>query len=67
MSNHSQNRLQFFGWIIFVLSALFFIASSIRAEDPVSLVGGALFLAACFVFMIPLLVGNKSALKSEDT
>ncbi len=50
-----HDRFQLLGWVLFVLSALFFIASSIRAGDMVSLVGGLLFLFACFVFLIPLI------------
>lgn len=55
MSRQTQLRLQLCGWILFVFSALFFMASSLRAGDPVSLIGGLLFLLACFVFMLPLL------------
>jgi len=54
MSQTMQRRYQLWGWILFILSAIFFIASSIRADDPVSLVGGLLFLVACFVFLAPL-------------
>ena len=55
MSQTTQQRFQLWGWVLFILSAVFFMASSIRAEDPVSLIGGALFLVACFVFLVPLL------------
>ena len=55
MSQALSHRFQLWGWIIFIFSALFFMASSIRAEDPVSLIGGALFLLACFVFLVPLI------------
>ena len=41
--------------ILFVLSSLCYIASSIRAGDPVSLAGGVFFLVACLVFLVPLL------------
>ena len=61
MSQATQNRFQLWGWILFVGSALFFMISSIRAGDPVSLAGGALFLVACFVFMAPLLAGRETA------
>ena len=54
MSMTTQHRFQLWGWILFVFSAIFFIVSSLRAGDPVSLVGGLLFLLACFVFLVPL-------------
>ena len=54
MSQPLHHRLQLWGWILFIFSALFFIASSIRAGDPLSLLGGLLFLVACFVFLVPL-------------
>jgi hypothetical protein len=60
MSQHAQHRYQLWGWILFIGSAIFFMAASIRADDPVSLIGGALFLVACFVFLIPLLAELKN-------
>lgn len=50
-----QRNYQLTGWILFIFSALFFIASSIRAGDMISLMGGLLFLFACFVFLVPLI------------
>ena len=72
MSKRNRNLFQLCGWILFVLSALFFIASSIRAGDPISLLGGILFLLACFVFMWPLLIElgislNSSSLPRTDS
>jgi hypothetical protein len=46
-------RIQILGWILFIVSALAFIVSSIRSGDTVGLIGGAFFLLACFVFLIP--------------
>ncbi len=54
MSRISQLRYQLAGWILFVLSALGFIASSLRAGDGLALAGGLLFLVACFAFIAPL-------------
>ncbi len=39
------------GWLLFVLSALFFIASSIRNGDVIGLLGGVFFLLACVAFL----------------
>ena len=36
---------------MFVISALFFMASSIRAGDVVGLLGGIFFLLACVAFL----------------
>jgi len=47
------------GWILFSVSALFFIAASIRAGDMFALAGGVLFLIACGVFLVPLLRNRK--------
>ena len=55
MSQPLHHRFQLWGWILFIFSAAFFMASSIRAGDPISLIGGLLFLVACFVFLVPLL------------
>ena len=47
------------GWVLFVVSALFFIASSIRAGDVVGLLGGVFFLLACAAFLVSYAGGNK--------
>jgi hypothetical protein len=64
MSQPLSHRFQLWGWIIFIFSALFFMTSSIRAEDPLSLAGGALFLLACFVFLVPLVAELKESSSS---
>ena len=66
MKSINQHRFQLLGWVLFVFSALFFITSSIRAGDLVSLIGGLLFLFACFVFLIPLVSTMQSAATPED-
>jgi len=67
MTSINQNRFQLLGWVLFVFSAVFFITSSYRAGDLVSLIGGLLFLFACFVFLIPLVstMRSSTALNSE--
>ncbi len=55
MIKNVQHQFQLCGWILFVFSAIFFVISSIRAGDPISLIGGILFLVACLVFLVPLL------------
>ena len=66
MPHHVQHRYQLWGWILFIGSAIFFMAASIRADDPVSLIGGALFLVACFVFLVPLLAELKASVSSSS-
>ena len=67
MSQPLHHRFQLWGWILFIFSALFFIASSIRAGDPLSLLGGLLFLVACFVFLVPLIAELRAETSSLST
>jgi hypothetical protein len=48
-----DKRHDFLGWMLFVVSAAFFMASSIRAGDVVGLLGGVFFLFACVAFLVP--------------
>lgn len=48
-----NNTINLIGWILFVFSALAFIASSLRSGDTAGLVGGIFFLVACLIFIIP--------------
>jgi hypothetical protein len=50
-----ERRFQLWGWGLFVLCALFYMAASARAGDVLTLVGSVVFLVACFIFIIPLL------------
>lgn len=47
-------RYQLTGWILFVLCALFFAASSLKNQDTLAFIGSVVFLVACIVFLIPL-------------
>jgi len=47
------------GWLLFVVCALFFIASAVKNQDILTLIGGILFLLACVVFLIPLCVSSR--------
>ena len=46
-------KCQILGWVLFIVSACAFIASSLRSGDMLGLIGGVFFLVACFVFLIP--------------
>ena len=48
-----ERKCQIWGWLLFVISAIFFIATSLRAGDMLGLLGGLFFLIACLVFLIP--------------
>jgi hypothetical protein len=54
-------KCQVLGWILFILSALAFIASSIRSGDLYGLVGGVFFLVACFVFLVPFGISTSKS------
>jgi hypothetical protein len=49
-----EMKFNLWGWILFVVCALFFIASSLQGRNILGLVGSIIFLIACFVFLYPL-------------
>ena len=51
----SDRAVEILGWILFVLSALGFIVSSVRSGDLPGLAGGVFFLAGCLAFLLALL------------
>jgi len=53
-------KYQFWGWILFIVCAFIFIASSIRMGDVLMLIGSLFFLVACFLFIVPLLPKLRS-------
>ena len=55
-----DKKYDLLGWTLFVVSAAFFIASSIRAGDVVGLLGGLFFLLACAAFLFPYAGSRKS-------
>jgi len=46
------------GWVVFILSAFAFIASSLRSGDILGLLGSVLFLIACIIFLIPFFINE---------
>ncbi len=52
-------RYDLWGWLLFVSSALFFIASSTRNGDIIGLLGGVFFLLACVAFLASYVGGGK--------
>ncbi len=53
MNQRKEHRINLAGWWLFVVSALFFIAASVRAGDVLGVLGSLFFLVACFVFLLP--------------
>jgi hypothetical protein len=49
--SRKNKNYDLWGWLLFVISALFFVASSIRNGDMIGLLGGVFFLLACVVFL----------------
>ena len=63
-NNEGQDlKCQLFGWILFIVCAIFFIASSLKNGDTLTFIGSIIFLIACIVFLIPLL---KKIKKGEN-
>ena len=54
-------RSQLAGWLLFILCALFFIASSVHNRDILTFIGSVIFLVACLVFIVPVLSASKTA------
>lgn len=45
--------LHTWGWYLFIISAGFFITSSVRNGDMFGFLGSLFFLIACFFFLVP--------------
>ena len=58
-----EARFHLWGWLLFVVCAGFFIASSIESNDTLGLVGSIIFLIACVVFIVPFAMKKG---QSED-
>ena len=63
MENHEGQDLkyQLLGWILFIICAIFFIASSLKNGDTLTFIGSVIFLIACMVFLVPLFKTIKKA------
>ncbi len=62
--NEKQDmKYHLWGWILFIICAAFFIASSIKNRDFLSLAASLIFLIACVFFIIPLLKREKGKAK----
>jgi len=67
MKNSQKNKFKqevkyhIVGWILFILCAIFFLASSLKNHDTLTFIGSVIFLIACIVFLIPLVRSDKKA------
>ena len=59
MSSLNQWRCQVAGWLLFIVSALFFLFGAWRDGDWIGLLASGAFLIACFVFLAPLVAGRS--------
>jgi len=46
-----HDRREWWGWVLFLMSAVFFLAVAVRDRDPLVGVGSVAFLAACVLFL----------------
>ena len=60
-------KYQLAGWILFVICAIFFTASSLKNHDLLAFIGGVIFLIACIVFLIPLVKPSKEMENDKRT
>ena len=54
----------FSGWILFTVSAVFFLWGTWRAGDVISIIASLAFLIACIFFIIPVWLHRPS--KTEE-
>ena len=68
-SRESDAVFHIAGWILFILCAALFLFSALRDGDGVLALASLIFLAACILFLVPLLrprgVGPEEARKDE--
>ena len=61
-----KDRYAVAGWLLFILCAVFYLASSLKNHDPLAIIGSALFLIACLVFLIPIVKPDKQAVRKTE-
>ena len=50
-----DRKFEIWGWCLFMMSAVFFVASTARSGDVLGFFGSLFFLFACIVFLVPYL------------
>lgn len=47
-----RDRYELWGWVLFLLCAVIFIAVGVRDRDPLMVVGSVAFLVACVLVLL---------------
>ena len=51
-----ESKFNLWGWLLFIVCAIFFIDSATINGDILYLVGSIVFLFACLIFILPILI-----------
>jgi len=54
-----ERKFQLWGWIFFLVCAVFFILASIQSGSTPTLIGSIIFLVGCVLFIIPLVAKGR--------
>ena len=65
-ANRRNDRFQIWGWVLFILCALLFLASSMVNRDLLAAAGSLVFLLACGVFLYPLITRHKDRSRTKQ-
>ena len=58
-SSDRERKYHLLGWLLFIVCAGFFIASSLESGSVLGVIASVIFLVACIVFLIPLIFRGK--------
>jgi hypothetical protein len=65
-SKRRERKFHLWGWFLFLVCAGFFIAGSLQYGNIASLIGSAIFLIACVVFLIPIITSTEKNKNNRD-
>jgi ABC-type transport system involved in cytochrome c biogenesis permease subunit len=60
-----ETTFQLWIWSLFIASAVFFTASSLRNGDILGLLGSLCFLVACIMAVVPLVASESQSSQKE--
>jgi predicted membrane channel-forming protein YqfA (hemolysin III family) len=64
--DNRERKFHLWGWGLFIICAVFFIAASLKDDNTLTFIGSIIFLIACIIFLFPLIFsGNKSKNNKE--
>ncbi len=61
-----KDRYALAGWLLFILCAVFYLASSLKNHDLLAVIGSGLFLIACLVFLVPIVKPDNQAVREAE-